>query len=75
MLQQSFVGAHFTAWMERPDAAPRPFNFKADDPVRRSHCVQYISHPTFTWQKPNRASNVYEQGISPRRSERGWMCE
>src|SRR5207245_11360576 len=29
----------------------RPFNFKTDDPARRTHAVQYVSHPTYTWQK------------------------
>jgi hypothetical protein len=29
----------------------RPFNFVADNELSRSHMVQYISHPTYTWSK------------------------
>ena len=28
----------------------RPFNFRASSPERRSHAVQYVSHPKWTWQ-------------------------
>ena len=50
--QQSFLGIAFhvvdtTAF----DAVYfRPFNFRAVAPEARSHAVQYVSHPTFTWQ-------------------------
>jgi hypothetical protein len=76
VLQQSFVGVAFHG----VDGATydgvylRPFNFKADDPVRRSHCVQYISHPTFTWQKlRTEHPDVYEQGINPAPDPNGWV--
>jgi len=29
----------------------RPFNFVADNELSRSHMVQYISHPVYTWSK------------------------
>jgi hypothetical protein len=51
--QQSFVGVAFHG----VDAAAydaiyfRPFNFRARDPVSRSHAVQYHSLPVYTWQK------------------------
>src|SRR5688500_17737323 len=51
--QQSFVGVAFHG----VDATTydaiyfRPFNFKTDDPARRLRAVQYIAHPTYTWQK------------------------
>jgi len=51
--QQSFVGVAFhgvdaTAY----DAIYfRPFNFRATDPISRSHAVQYHSLPVYTWQK------------------------
>ena len=51
--QQSFVGVAFHG----VDAAAhdavyfRPFNFRATDPVSRSHAVQYHSLPVYTWQK------------------------
>jgi hypothetical protein len=51
--QQSFVGVAFHGVDEKTFDAVyfRPFNFKADDPARRSHSVQYVSHPLFTWDK------------------------
>jgi hypothetical protein len=53
MLQQSFVGVAFHGVDEKTFDAVyfRPFNFKAEDPVRHAHAVQYVSHPTFTWDK------------------------
>ena len=29
----------------------RPFNFVAEEAIRRAHMVQYIHHPEFTWRK------------------------
>ncbi len=29
----------------------RPFNFVADEQIRKDHMVQYIFHPEFTWRK------------------------
>src|SRR2546429_2278405 len=44
----------------------RPFNFKAEDPARRSHAVQYISHPTYTWQKLRaERPGIFEQPVNP----------
>ena len=52
-LQKSFVGIAFRLMDETTQDAVyfRPFNFKTEDPVRRVHAVQYVSHPTFTWEK------------------------
>jgi 3-keto-disaccharide hydrolase len=74
--QQSFVGVAFHG----VDGATyeaiyfRPFNFRAEDPARRLRAVQYISHPTYTWQKlraehPGR----YEQPVSPVPDPNGWF--
>src|SRR5262245_11538825 len=51
--QQSFVGIVFHGVDGTTYDAIyfRPFNFKAEDPARRIRAVQYISHPTNTWQK------------------------
>jgi hypothetical protein len=51
-LQQSYVGV---AFHRRDDSSYeavylRPFNFRAQDPVRRHHAVQYISLPRFDFQ-------------------------
>lgn len=50
---QSFVGVAFHG-VDRTtyDAIYfRPFNFRAADSAQRAHAVQYISHPTYTWNK------------------------
>jgi len=51
--QQSFVGVAFHGADEKVFDAIyfRPFNFKAANPEGRSHAVQYVSHPTYTWDR------------------------
>ena len=74
--QQSFVGVAFHG----VDGATydavyfRPFNFKAEDPARRVRAVQYISQPTYTWQKL-RAEHPgqYEKPVSPVPDPNGWF--
>jgi hypothetical protein len=44
----------------------RPFNFKSEDPVRKNHAVQYISHPTYTWSKLREEHpEEYENPVDP----------
>jgi len=67
VLQKSFVGIAFHGKDEKTYDAIyfRPFNFKANDSVRRIHAVQYISHPDFTWDKLRETQNgKYEKAIS-----------
>jgi hypothetical protein len=67
-VQGSFVGIAFG--VQSPEAYEavyfRPFNFRSEDPDRRSHSVQYISHPEWTWgrlrqEKPGQ----FESAIAP----------
>lgn len=52
----------------------RPFNFRATDPVRRAHAVQYISHPVNTWKKLRTDSpGRYEQPIVPPPAPDAWF--
>ena len=74
--QQSFVGVAFHGVDGTTYDAIyfRPFNFRAEDPARRLRAVQYISHPTYTWQKlraehPGR----YEQPVSPVPDPNAWF--
>jgi hypothetical protein len=74
--QRSFVGVAFHGVdVTNYDAIYfRPFNFRAEDPARRLRAVQYISHPTYTWQKlraehPGR----YEQPVSPVPDPSAWF--
>jgi hypothetical protein len=68
----SFVGIAFRGVDEQTYDAIyfRPFNFRSEDPVRRGHAVQYISHPTYTWQKlreehPEEYENPVDQVPDP----------
>jgi hypothetical protein len=74
--QQSFVGVAFHGLDEQTHDAVyfRPFNFKAEDPARRLRAVQYISHPTYTWQKlRTEHPGKYEQPINPVPDPNGWF--
>src|SRR5690606_8924926 len=53
VLQRSFVGV---AFHRRDDTAYevvylRPFNFRAEDPIRRAHAVQYAAIPDYDWPR------------------------
>lgn len=74
--QQSFVGVAFHGLDEKTYDAIyfRPFNFKAEDPARRIRAVQYIAHPTYTWQKLRAEQpGKYEQPVSPVPDPNGWF--
>jgi len=67
-VQGSFIGIAFG--VQSPEAYDavyfRPFNFRSEDPDRRSHSVQSISHPDWTWgrlrqEKPGQ----FEKPIEP----------
>jgi hypothetical protein len=53
VMQKSFVGVAFRGQDAQTFEAIyfRPFNFRSNDPGRRSHAVQYISHPSYPWDK------------------------
>lgn len=74
--QQSFVGVAFHGLDEKTYDAIyfRPFNFKTEDQARRIRAVQYISHPTYTWNKL-RAENPgkYEKPVIPAPDPNGWF--
>src|SRR5882672_8119289 len=67
-LQGSFVGIAFHGLNDSTYEAVyfRPFNFRATDPQRHAHAVQYIANPQYDWSKL-RADypGKYEQPISP----------
>ena len=74
--QQSFVGLAFHGVDGTTlDAIYfRPFNFKAEDPARRSHGVQYVSHPVYTWQKlRDEQPGKYEQSLNPAPDPNAWF--
>lgn len=66
--QQSFVGIAFHIQDRNTYDAIyfRPFNFKSNDPVRRTHAVQYISMPDNDWQKlRTQFPGKYEKAVNP----------
>jgi len=74
--QQSFVGVAFHGVDGTTYDAIyfRPFNFKAEDPARRIRAVQYISHPTYTWQKLRAEQpGKYEQAVNPVPDPNAWF--
>ncbi len=76
VLQQSFVGVAFHGVDDKTFDAVyfRPFNFKAADPVRRIHAVQYISNPQFTWNKLREEKNgMYEKEVNPAPDPNEWF--
>jgi hypothetical protein len=67
-VQGSFLGLAFGVQSQEAYEAVyfRPFNFRSEDPARRSHSVQYIAHPEWTWgrlrqEKPGQ----FESAIEP----------
>jgi len=66
---KSFVGVAFRGMDDTTQDVVyfRPFNFKAQEEVRRIHAVQYVSHPVFTWRKLREERNgQYEKAIFPK---------
>ena len=50
---KSFIGIAFNIQNDDTFEAIyfRPFNFVAEEQIRKDHMVQYIFHPEFTWRK------------------------
>lgn len=71
-LGQTFVGVAFHRKDDNTYEAVylRPFNFRASDPVRRQHAVQYIMLPPFDYDRlrtdfPEEFENPVDQSIVP----------
>jgi hypothetical protein len=72
LLQQSFLGI---AWHRRDDNTYesvylRPFNFRAQDPVRHQHAVQYMELPEYDWPRlreeyPEEFENPVDASVAP----------
>ncbi|HEX5668179.1 MAG TPA: hypothetical protein VFX73_05195 [Chitinophagaceae bacterium] len=76
VLQKSFVGIVFHGLNDSTYDAVycRPFNFFAEDSVRRIHAIEYIAHPTYTWEKLRTEFNAkYEKEIKDPPDPNGWF--
>jgi hypothetical protein len=72
VFQQSFVGLAFHGKDDKTyeSVYVRPFNFRATDPARRDHAVQYMTVPEFDWprlreQFPEEFENPVNSTLSP----------
>jgi len=76
VFQKSFIGIafHGVDSVTQDIVYFRPFNFRSEDPIRKIHAVQYVSHPDFPWDKLREEKNgVYEKGIDPPPSPKDWF--
>ncbi|MFL5617787.1 MAG: hypothetical protein ACJ79A_05255 [Gemmatimonadaceae bacterium] len=74
--QQSFVGVAFALQNDSTYEAVylRPFNFRTPDTARAKRAVQYVSHPTWPWQRLRAESpGKYEQPVRPVPDPNGWV--
>jgi len=66
--QGSFIGVMFRTVDEATYDAVyfRPFNFRATDEERKSHAVQYVSSPEWSWERLRaEKTGQYEKPIEP----------
>lgn len=76
VLQKSFIGIAFHGLNDSTYDAVycRPFNFFAQDSVRRIHAIEYIAHPIYTWEKLRAEFNAtYEKAIKDPPDPNGWF--
>lgn len=74
--QQSFLGVafHVVDWTTFEAVYFRPFNFRSPEAERRAHSVQYVSHPSDTWQKLRAGRpGEFEKAIEPPPDPNGWL--
>jgi len=74
--QASFLGVVFGVADAKTFEAVyfRPFRFGDDDPDARSHAVQYVAWPEYTWEKLRKDKpGVYEAAIQPVPDPAGWF--
>jgi hypothetical protein len=72
VLQQSFVGIAFHRKDDNTYESVylRPFNFRAADPVRHQHAVQYMAFPDYDWPRlrkefPEEFENPVDASVAP----------
>ncbi len=75
--QQSFVGIAFHGLTDSKTFDVvyfRPFNFTAADSVKRSHSIQYASHPLYPWPVlREKFTGHYESAIQPPPNPDKWF--
>lgn len=74
--QRSFLGIafHVVDWSTFAAVYFRPFNFRSADFASRSHSVQYVSHPDWTWQRlREERPGQFEKALDPPPDPNGWF--
>lgn len=74
--QQSFPGVAFHRRDDRTYEAVylRPFNFRAADPARHQHALQYVAVPDFDWPRlREQFPEEFENPVSPSVSPTDWV--
>ena len=74
--QSCFVGVAFRTVDDKTYDAVyfRPFNFRAADPERKSHAVQYVSEPQWPWQRLRQEKpGQFEKPIEPAPDGDAWF--
>jgi hypothetical protein len=75
-VQGSFLGVAFRVvdGVTHDGVYFRPFNFRATDPARHKHAVQYVSHPKWDWQALRSSHpDEYEKAVVPEPDGDGWF--
>jgi len=76
VLQRSFLGIAFHGQNNTMYEAVyvRPFNFRATEPDRHQHAVQYIMLPDFDWPRLRKEfPEEFENPVEPSVSPTGWV--
>jgi hypothetical protein len=76
VLQRSFLGVAFHRKDDNTYEAVylRPFNFRAEDPARHQHAVQYISLPDYDWPRLRKEfPEEFENPVDPSVVPTGWV--
>jgi hypothetical protein len=73
---QSFVGVAFHRRDDKTYEVVylRPFNFRAEDPVRRDHAVQYMVSPEYEWPRLRKEfPEEFENPVDPSLVPTDWV--
>jgi hypothetical protein len=76
LLQRSFLGVAFHGKDDNTYEAVylRPFNFRADDPARHQHAVQYMASPDFDWPRLRKEfAEEFENPVDPSVGPTDWV--
>jgi hypothetical protein len=76
VLQRSFLGVAFHGKDDNTYEAVyvRPFNFRADDPARHQHAVQYMASPDFDWPRLRKEfAEEFENPVDPSVAPTDWL--